>query len=188
MEEVFLLAARNIKNGEEIYLEDINTNFKKTEIVEVHDLYDYQKLRDENREGIVIRFSNGDRCKIKLEEYFRLSSIMSGCTKRNVWNILKNKDDMNTILDNVPDEFRKWVEKTIIEIREEFDRLYRVMYDLYAATAKMYEYDREKISNIPGLHSFDQSMILMFYNRDYVNAEKAVWEKIKPGPHLYATY
>lgn len=188
MEEVFLLAARNVKDGKEIPLEDIKTEFKKTEVVTVHDLNAYQKLKDENREGIVIRFSNGDRCKIKLKEYFRLSSIMAGCTKRNVWNILKNKDDMGALLDNVPDEFRDWVERTIIEIREEYDRVYSVMYDLYATTAKMYNYDREKLSNIAGLASFDQRMIMCFYNRDYVGAEQIIWDKIKPGPHLYATY
>ena len=188
LEEIFLLAAVNIVDGSEIPLEEIFTGFKKTPIIDVSSLDEFAKLATENREGIVILFENGERCKIKLEEYFRLSSIMSGCTKRNIWKILKEKDSITALIDNVPDEFRTWVLETIIELKQRYDDIFATMNQLYNFHSKKAEHDKVRmLKEVSYLAPFDKGCLLAFMDHKYDRLEEAIWDAIYPGPHLHAT-
>lgn len=69
---------------------------------------DYTKLKqiiDDNSEGFVIRFKNGDRVKIKGEHYVRLHGIVTGTSTTSVWRALKSGVDIKDMLIGVPDEF-----------------------------------------------------------------------------------
>jgi hypothetical protein len=69
---------------------------------------DYSTLKGiikDNQEGFVIRFSNGERMKIKGEEYLRLHKIMTEISTKSVWEVLSNGDNMEDLLKDVPDEF-----------------------------------------------------------------------------------
>jgi T4 RnlA family RNA ligase len=68
-----------------------------------------EKKREDfiNKEGFVIRFSNGFRVKVKYEEYFRLHKIMTGVNEKFVWEFLKEGKPLP--LENVPDEFFQYV-------------------------------------------------------------------------------
>ncbi len=78
-------------------------------IVKKYDgLKDYTFLKrmvGDNKEGFVVRFSNGGRMKIKGEEYLRLHKIMTNISTTSVWEILSTDGDLSILLDNVPDEF-----------------------------------------------------------------------------------
>jgi RNA ligase len=65
----------------------------------------------DNEEGFVIRFSNGDRMKIKGEEYLRLHKIMTNVSTTAVWEVLSNGGKMKDLLKNVPDEFYDKIKK-----------------------------------------------------------------------------
>jgi hypothetical protein len=71
-----------------------------------HGIDDYTKLTQmydgENREGFVIKFSNGDRCKIKYQEYCRLHFLMTEMSTTRIWEALR--DDRPISLDGIPDE------------------------------------------------------------------------------------
>ena len=79
------------------------------DVVKKYDgINDYSTLKGmigNNAEGFVIRFSNGDRMKIKGEEYLRLHKIMTEVSTKSVWEVLSNGDDMEELLKDVPDEF-----------------------------------------------------------------------------------
>ena len=54
---------------------------------------DYTTLKGmigNNAEGFVVRFSNGDRMKIKGDEYLRLHKIMNCVSTTSVWEVLSN--------------------------------------------------------------------------------------------------
>ncbi len=81
---------------------------------------DYTKLKEiipSDKEGFVIRFKNGFRMKIKGVDYFRLHSIMTNFSNIKVWESLKNGEDLSPLLENVPDEFDKWVKSVIGDLR-----------------------------------------------------------------------
>ena len=75
---------------------------------------DYSELKDkieQNAEGFVVRFSNGDRMKVKGEEYLRLHKIMTNISTTGVWEHLSSGGDINELLKDVPDEFYKKVKE-----------------------------------------------------------------------------
>ena len=71
---------------------------------------DYKQLKgriENNQEGFVVKFTNGERIKIKGEEYLRLHKIMTNLSTTAVWEVLSNGDNIENLLKDVPDEFYK---------------------------------------------------------------------------------
>ena len=79
------------------------------DVVKKYDgIKDYTTLKgmvEDNHEGFVVRFSNGDRMKVKGEEYVRLHKIMTNLSTTAVWEVLSNGGSMDELLKDVPDEF-----------------------------------------------------------------------------------
>jgi len=113
-----LLAAIKTDTGEEILRDDSSTfeiywgepaTFKGWDLVKKYDtISNYNLLKGmvkNNQEGFVVRFSNGDRVKIKGEEYLRLHRIMTNLSTTAVWEVLSNGGDILSNLTDVPDEF-----------------------------------------------------------------------------------
>lgn len=71
------------------------------------------------QEGFVLTYPDGHRVKVKLAEYLRLHRIVTGCNERSVWEALRT-DTLDTMLNDVPDEFYRWVETTAARIRGEY--------------------------------------------------------------------
>jgi RNA ligase len=71
---------------------------------------DYKQLKEKienNQEGFVVKFTNGQRIKIKGLEYLRLHKIMTNLSTTAVWEVLSNGDNIENLLKDVPDEFYK---------------------------------------------------------------------------------
>jgi len=107
-----LLGIINTKTGEEV---PYNELFEGFDVVKKYDgIKDYSTLKsliDNNAEGFVVRFSNGDRMKIKGEEYLRLHKIMTNISTTGVWEMLSSGLDINEVLKDVPDEFYQKVKQ-----------------------------------------------------------------------------
>ena len=72
-----------------------------------------------NREGIVVRFDDGTRVKIKFGEYKRLHRLITGLTARKIWECLSTGTPLD--LECVPDEFFNWVDATKRDLLGKFD-------------------------------------------------------------------
>ncbi len=105
-ERLVLLGIINTETGEEL---PYNELFEGFDVVKKYDgVRDYSELKgkvEQNSEGFVVRFSNGQRVKIKGEEYLRLHKIMTNVSTTGVWEFLSNGGDINEFLKDVPDEF-----------------------------------------------------------------------------------
>ena len=149
---------------------------------------DYKTLKSiikSNQEGFVIRFRNGFRMKIKGEEYVRLHRILTGFSNINIWEVLKNGEDINSYLDKVPDEFDKWVKNVVRDLRYayfQFDERAGKLFDGY-----MYgKYnDKEPVTDrkvfaewVMTQNEFLRPILFkMFDKRDY---SSYIWDKIRP--------
>jgi RNA ligase len=91
------------------------------DVVKKYDgINDYKQLKEmvkNDQEGFVVKFSNGDRIKVKGVEYLRLHKIMTNVTTTGIWEYLKNGEDVMELLKDVPDEFYKKIENYIKELR-----------------------------------------------------------------------
>jgi RNA ligase len=91
------------------------------DVVKKYDgIKDFKELKGmvkDDQEGFVVKFSNGDRIKVKGVEYLRLHKIMTNVTTTGIWEYLKNGEDVMELLKDVPDEFYKKIETYIKDLR-----------------------------------------------------------------------
>jgi RNA ligase len=110
-ENLTLLGAIRTDDGDEASWEVLKKigDGARCDVVKKYDgILNYSELKDkiqQNEEGFVIRFSNGERMKIKGEEYLRLHKVMTEVSTKSVWEVLFNGDSMENLLNDVPDEF-----------------------------------------------------------------------------------
>jgi RNA ligase len=183
-DELVLISKLDKKNWDELPLTDSWVKIVKKYDAIIH----YNELKStipSDKEGFVIRFKSGFRLKIKGEDYFRLHSIITNFSNIKIWEILKNGEDIEPYLGNVPDEFDKWVKSVKKDLN--FSR-YVIMNDI----GKSFDYymygkyndkepqtDRKKfaewvLTNKKWTHAI---LFRMFDGKDY---DDLLWKLVKP--------
>jgi len=91
------------------------------DVVKKYDgIKDFKELKEmvkNDQEGFVVKFSNGDRIKVKGVEYLRLHKIMTNVTTTGIWEYLKNGEDVMELLKDVPDEFYNKIKSYVKDLR-----------------------------------------------------------------------
>lgn len=86
----------------------------------VRDLAQLRQLEEENAEGFVIRFESGLRLKLKFAEYVRLHHLLTQVNACIIWDLLRNNQPFDALLEKVPDEFYVWVKQTREKLEQQF--------------------------------------------------------------------
>ena len=121
--ELVLLAVRNNCNNEELsHLAEAQrlglSYANEYSFVNISDASEYLESRKGTEsEGLVCRYSNGLRIKLKSVDYKRLTKILTGISARDIWESLRDTGSVDGIIDNVPDEFFQWVKKVEMDLR-----------------------------------------------------------------------
>jgi RNA ligase len=85
-----------------------------------------------NAEGYVVYFPDLDyRVKIKQEDYVALHKIVTGLTKRRIWESMKSGKTLEDLLEIVPDEWHSWLDQTFGDIMAEFNKLMSTINDQF---------------------------------------------------------
>ena len=175
-------------SGEEVDM--LSNKYAGFELVKKYDgIVDFTQLKQSianNAEGFVVRFSNGDRIKIKGEEYLRLHKIMTNISTTSVWECLKEGQDLNEFLKDVPDEFYEKIRKYSDELRysyylisEEAGKMFdRKMYGKYGDIEPIT--DRREFAEwvLTTPKHLQPIMFRMFDKKDY---SEIIWKLIKPN-------
>jgi hypothetical protein len=189
-EGLVLLGAFNNNDGHEIPYSELES-LNGFDIVQKYDgIEDYSILKsmvDNNAEGFVVRFSNGDRMKIKGEEYLRLHKIMTNITTTGVWEVLKSGGNMDELLKEVPDEFYKKIKSYVRDLRY-------AHYQYYEYAGKIHDYFRYgKYNDVEVEPSKKEFALHLERNKihpkikavcfaiwDKKDYDKIIWELIRP--------
>lgn len=67
-------------------------------------------------EGFVVKWESGFMAKCKLTEYKRLHRLITQCSTRTIWELLRAGGDTKEITDRVPPEFSEWVNLQAVEM------------------------------------------------------------------------
>ena len=148
------------------------------DVVKKYDgISDYSTLKGmigNNAEGFVIRFSNGDRMKIKGEEYLRLHKIMTQVSTKSVWEILSNGDNMEGLLKDVPDEFYSKIKEYENELLGEYNKIETI------STARFNEFkhlNKKEYAEQVKFNKYNSVLFSMYDGKDY---SKIIWRMIQP--------
>lgn len=102
------------KSGVELATEQLNEIALALEVprpksfnYSIDQLLQLAKTLSGNEEGFVVRFEDGTRTKIKGDEYCRIHKLIANITPLAVWEAMANLDDMEKIIREIPEEFRK---------------------------------------------------------------------------------
>jgi len=187
LEELIVLGVIETSTGKECkYSEMENEGFV---LVKKYDgIKNYSTLKSlisNDAEGFVVRFSNGDRMKIKGEEYLRLHKIMTNLSTTAIWELVSSGGNIDNILKDVPDEFYKKVKMYVSSLNYGY-------YQYWNQLGKTYDYFRfgkygdieveptkkEFAEHIKDHHPIAKSiMFAMWDDKDY---DKIIWKALKP--------
>ena len=176
-EDLVLLSAFNNKSGEEVQRIKLeNIGFKLCE--KYNGINDYKALTEtigQNREGYVVRFSNGHRVKIKGAEYLRLHKIITNLSTTAIWETISTGKSVLELLEGFPDEFynkvKQYEEELLFkykELKDFYTKLFEEITEkenrrLFAETAKKYE-----------------KPSILFALLDKKDISQIIWDYIKP--------
>lgn len=194
MRDLILLSVINTNNGTELSYDsmlkkysNIFTVVKKINHGKINNLYDLKRLEESNKEGFVVKFSDGFRVKVKFNEYIKLHGILSNVSNVTIWEYLKNDYDFDLLIDQIPDEFNDWIKKTIKKIQieyneiernalKEFIRIYHI--NNIGSDVNYGDTENRKRFAIEAIKTKYASILFRLYNKktyDYI-----IWSMVKP--------
>lgn len=139
-----------------------------------------KQLNWKNSEGFVVRFGNGQRCKIKFEDYIKLHRQMTNLSTTAIWEALKEGKPVSTILNDVPDEFYSKVHEYENELKERFNHINTGVIAYFNYFKPLLQYRRklfaERIIKLL-VEPYKSSVLAMIDNKNY---DELIWEFIKP--------
>ena len=183
-EELILLGARG-KNFEASHSELYElTKLLGCNLIRKFDFEDYreiQKLNWENNEGFIVRFTNGDRCKIKFADYVKLHRVLTNCSSYDIWENLKEFDKLpEEMLQDVPDEFYDWVHGVEWKLRKSFNHIEH-LHMAYLSSIIRYGLDRKEFAlRVQELNDANHGLIFAMYNNKQDKVKQLIWKMIKP--------
>jgi RNA ligase len=151
----------------------------------IKDFKELKQMVKNDQEGFVVKFSNGDRIKVKGVEYLRLHKIMTNVTTTGVWEYLKNGEDVLELLKDVPDEFYKKIQNYTKDLRYAY-------FQISEDAGKKFDYmmygkynDKEPIEDRKEFAEWVSSqpkymsgiLFRMFDKKDY---SEIIWNLIRP--------
>lgn len=138
------------------------------------DLKEIRKLNEPNKEGFVVRFSNGFRLKLKYADYVRLHKTITGVSNITIWEYLKENKPLDEILEKVPDEFYNWVRRTRQELLSSFDYILNECKSVFEQ--KQFQ-TRKEAALYFKVHKYSSVLFKMF---DGKCPNESIWKLIRP--------
>lgn len=164
--KLYLIAVKHTETGSEfdIYSDKFN-KFNKVSIVK-----DKEKHMSELVEGVVVK-TKDHRFKVKTGEYVRLHRIVTDFTPKRVWEALK--DDTSLEFENMPEEFEKWLNDTVTELKDNYATIENKAIQEYELTKHLTDKELGLTNNL-------KYKGLIFMIRNGKNPTQTIWKMIKP--------
>ncbi|MGI0133725.1 MAG: hypothetical protein ACREBW_02045, partial [Candidatus Micrarchaeaceae archaeon] len=141
----------------------------------IRDIAQLRLLEEENAEGFVIRFASGLRLKLKFEEYQRLHHLITHVNARVIWDLLRNEQPLDALLEKVPDEFYAWVRRTLDDLVAQFQEIEQ---HCQAVLKEVQDLPTRKAQ--AALVSKTRYAGIVFTMLDQKNYREAIWKRLHP--------
>lgn len=176
-EECILTAVFNTSSGEEqdLYSWQLPVAVMYNIETPLNKLHEVIRNIDE---GYVIKFSNGERCKIKGAEYLRLHKTMSEMSTTAVWDCLRNGDSILSVLDGYPDEWYQTVKDYEEHLSNEFNQEKIKIYNEFKTiNVSLGNCDNKTFALFVKSNAYKSYLFALRNNKDI---DKLIWNNLKP--------
>lgn len=143
----------------------------------------YEQIKEldwSNFEGFVVRFSNGERVKVKFGTYCDLHKTAFGLTETTVWEWFSTGKSITTVVEDVPDEWHSWLRGVWTDLAQQHAAM---VDDAREQAAQLIEYPRKKAALAITNHPRKR---LVFALLDGKDIHQLVCTEIKPVAKLPA--
>ena len=195
-EELVLLGVIVTLTGHEIPLSPLfeDLGFRLPQIFDVSGIESLPR-DTKNFEGYVVRFENGLRVKVKLDEYVRLHKLMTGITPNRLWEMLAAGQDVEAVIKELPDEMYQEVMEVVEDIRVEHASLIN-LHVLVLALQKLENMSRKEQAQkildvckssktsplVDGMSvNLSSSLMFMILDKKIEWAKEEAWKLVKPS-------
>jgi RNA ligase len=176
--------------GNDVRLKNIITNLGFKVVKKYDGINDYSILKGmikDDEEGFVVKFSNGDRVKIKGEEYLKLHKLITSVSTTAIWEMLSEGRDVLELLKEVPDEFYNKVKMYVRDLKYTY-------FSLSEYTGKTHdgfrygkfgdkdpEPTKKEFAEFLSMNNYNPIIkALCFAMWDKKDYDKIIWKHIKP--------
>jgi RNA ligase len=180
IEELFVLGVIETVTGDEVNFHEMQSEgfILAKKYNGIKDYTTLKKQISDNAEGFIVKFSNGDRVKIKGEEYLRLHKILTNLSNLSVWELLSSGSTVSDLIQNVPDEFFDKVDEIAKDLCIRFDNIKRDYMSYFLdITNRVVSTDRRAFAEEAKRFAHPS---LLFSIMDGKDIDSLVWKIIKP--------
>ena len=174
-EELVLLAVIDTETGREL-TDFADIGFPLLETFEGFNSFEeVLQLNDNRAEGVVVRFENGLRLKVKYPEYMRLHRIMLGLSETKIWHYLAKERGIERLCEIAGEEYSPWIRATAERLTLSYNNLYQEIIDEFRALPNFTSQKEaaEYIKDTP-----NEALLFCLLHEKPIN--KLVWQRIKP--------
>ena len=131
-----------------------------------------------NKEGYIVKFSDGSRVKFKYDEYLRLHTVVSGVNEKWLWGLLVKGQSYNDFLNNIPDELFDWCENYTNNLKDQYLVIENYCEEVYEKLITLSLNRKEFADKVITYHkNMAYILFLMYDNDDY---SEAIWKSLYP--------
>lgn len=171
LEDLILLSSIHTESGEEVTCE--HHPFRHVDrIVPEGDFLSMKAKNLPNREGFVVRFSDGFRFKIKFDDYVRLHSLIFSVSSKSLWRLLSSGESIP--LELLPDEVHKWVRKEEKTIRDKYEFLVGEASSVFSSIKHL---PRKEFAAEALRYRYSSLLFSMLDGKPY---EQMAWKMVEP--------
>lgn len=127
-------------------------------------------------EGVVLQDKNNNRVKVKTDWFLARHRVISNCTKKHVWETLKDGRHINDL--SLPDELLPQMKKWEGELNAEFERKWQKVLSYYALSDGLSKKEVALSDEIPREY---KPLVLSFMTGKEGRARDNLWKRLRPG-------
>lgn len=172
LEDLVLLSSIHTESGEEVPPCENHPFQHVDQIIPEGDFLSMKAKNLPNREGFVVRFSDGFRFKIKFDDYVRLHSLIFSVSSKSLWKLLSLGEKIP--IDSLPDEIYKWVRSEEQKIRGDYDALVR---EALCAFSSIKHLPRKEFAAEALRYRYSSLLFSMLDGKPY---EHMAWKIVEP--------
>lgn len=131
--------------------------------------------RFDGEEGFVVKWSSGFMAKVKREEYVRLHRLITQCSTRTIWELLRDGKSPDELIERVPDDFAAWVREHTFSLLDSYASVLREAQSGFDAAPRGVE--RKVFAEYAKKQKYPA---LIFSLLDDKRIEQSIWKIVEP--------